>query len=99
AIVAQLRICLGDLGGQLPVIRSHGTFSRTFTACSSGGTTNIKQPSAGYISTELGTSWQHREERRPRRLASNRLQQAVLVALEQSSPRYALKQPRFALTG
>lgn len=99
AEVDQLRDTVGELVDQISVMRSHVKFSRTFTAGSGGVTTNIHGPSAGDKTAEFGTSRQHREERRRRRFDRDRLEQAVLFALEQSSPRYALNQPRFALTG
>src|SRR5699024_862192 len=95
----QLRDTVGELVDQISVMRSHVTVSRTFTAGSGGVTTNTHAPSARDKTTDVGTSRQHCEPRRRRRLDRTRLEQAVLFALAPSSPRYALSRPRFALSG
>lgn len=98
AEVVQLRDTVGELVDQITVMRSHVAFSRTFTAGSTGVTTNIHGPTDGDTADEYDTSQLYREERRRRRFDRNQFEQAMVFALEQSRPRYALNQPRFALT-
>lgn len=97
AEVDQLRDTVGELVDQITVMRSHVSFSRTFTAGSGGVTTNIHGPSENDATNEFDTLGHYREERRRRRFDRTRVEQAVSFALEQSAPRYALNQPRFAL--
>jgi len=99
AEVDQLRDTVGELVDQITVMRSHVSFSRTFTAGSTGVTTNIHGPAAEGSTTDFDTSGRFREQQRRRRFDRDRVEEAVLFALEQSQPRYALNQPRFALTG
>lgn len=94
AEVDQLRDTVGELVDQITVMRSHVSFSRTFTAGSTGVTTNIHGPAGR---TETGADGQYREQRRRNRFDRTRVEQAVLFALEQSKPQYALNRPRFAL--
>ncbi len=94
AEVEELRDTVSDLVDQIAVMRSHVSFSRTFTAGSSGVTTNIHGPAPA---NHDGVASTHREERRRQRFDRDRVEQAVMFALEQSKPRYALNRPRFAL--
>lgn len=94
AEVDQLRDTVGELVDQITVMRSHVSFSRTFTAGSTGVTTNIHGPDGR---TEPSTDGQYREQRRRNRFDRTRVEQAVMFALEQSKPQYALNRPRFAL--
>lgn len=98
AEVDQLRDTVGELVDQIAIMRSHVSFSRTFTAGSTGVTTHIHGPNEDDPSLEFGTSDRYREQRRRRRFDRTRVEQAMMFALEQSQPRYALNQPRFALT-
>ncbi|NWN88131.1 MAG: MerR family transcriptional regulator [Micrococcaceae bacterium] len=95
--VDQLRDTVGELVDQIAVMRSHVSFSRTFTAGSTGVTTNIHGPSASDPSDDFEAHGLHREQRRRQRFDRRRVEEAVMFALEQSKPRYALNQPRFAL--
>ena len=94
--VQELRDTVSDLVDQIAVMRSHVSFSRTFTAGSSGVTTNIHGPAApeDHHHNDART---YREERRRQRFDRDRVEQAVIFALEQSRPRYALNRPRYAL--
>lgn|SRR5699024_7139229 len=96
AEVEQLRDTVGDLVDQIAVMRSHVTFSRTFTAGASGVTTNIHGPAMQPDQPGEAES-SYREERRRKHFDRTRVEQAVMFALEQSKPRYALSRPRFAL--
>lgn len=96
AEVEELRDTVGDLVDQIAVMRSHVSFSRTFTAGSSGVTTNIHGPAATNHDDDVAAR-HYREERRRQRFDRDRVEQAVMFALEQSKPRYALNRPRFAL--
>lgn len=98
AEVDQLRDTVGELVDQIAVMRSHVSFSRTFTAGSTGVTTNIHGPAATDPAPEYEEPGKYPEQRRRQRFDRTRVEQAVIFALEQSSPRYALNQPRFALT-
>lgn len=94
--VHELRDTVSDLVDQIAVMRSHVSFSRTFTAGSSGVTTNIHGP-AESKNTDDDATRIYREERRRRRFDRDRVEQAVMFAIEQSKPRYALNRPRYAL--
>ncbi len=94
--VDQLRDTVGELVEQISVMRSHVSFSRTFTAGATGVTTNIHGPE-GPTATQEPDS-QFSEERRRQHFDRQRVEQAVMFALEQSAPRYALNTPRFELT-
>lgn len=96
AEVDELRDTVGELVEQISVMRSHVSFSRTFTAGSTGVTTNIHGPE-GPNGTRAADS-QFPEERRRQHFDRQRVEQAVMFALEQSAPRYALNKPRFELT-
>lgn len=98
AEVEQLRDTVGELVDQITIMRSHVSFSRTFTAGSTGVTTNIHGPTDDGPAPDFGTSDGYREQRRRQRFDRNRVEQAMMFALQQSRPRYELNQPRFALT-
>lgn len=94
--VEQLRDTVGELVDQIAVMRSHVDFTRTFTAGATGVTTHIHGPESARTGTASTSS--HREQRRREDFDRSRVEQAVMFALEQSAPRYALNRPRFALS-
>lgn len=96
AEVEELRDTVGELVEQISVMRSHVSFARTFTAGTTGVTTNIHGPEPSTKPQEPDS--QFREERRRRHFDRQRVEQAVTFALENSVPRYALNKPRFELT-
>lgn len=98
AEVTQLRDTVGDLVDQITVMRSHVSFSRTFTAGSTGVTTNIHGPTDEDDAPDSDPTGHYREQRRRDRFDRDQVEQAVMFALERSKTRYALNQPRFALT-
>ncbi|GAA4117748.1 heat shock protein transcriptional repressor HspR [Enteractinococcus coprophilus] len=95
--VQELRDTVSDLVDQIAVMRSHVSFSRTFTAGSSGVTTNIHGLTEPNHQHHDDAARAYREERRRQRFDRDRVEQAVMFALEQSTPRYALNRPRYAL--
>ncbi len=97
AEVQELRDTVGDLVDQITVMRSHVSFSRTFTAGSSGVTTNIHGPATSQRHHDDDAAAAYREERRRKRFDHDRVEQAVMFALEQSKPQYALNRPRLVL--
>ena len=96
AEVDELRDTVGELLDQISVMRSHVSFSRTFTAGATGVTTNIHGPEDPNGAREPTSPFS--EERRRQYFDQQRVEQAVRFALEQSAPRYALNKPRFELT-
>ncbi|HEY4577559.1 MAG TPA: helix-turn-helix transcriptional regulator [Yaniella sp.] len=96
AEVDELRDTVGELVEQISVMRSHVSFSRTFTAGATGVTTNIHGPENHTKPHEPASKF--REERRRQHFDRQRVEQAVMFALDQSAPRYALNKPRFELT-
>ena len=95
AEVEELRDTVGELVDQISVMRSHVSFSRTFTAGSSGVTTHIHGPEDREATREPNSKFS--EQRRRDHFDRQRVEQAVRFALEQSAPRYALNKPRFEL--
>lgn len=96
AEVDELRDTVGELVDQISVMRSHVSFSRTFTAGATGVTTNIHGPEEH--ANQHGQPSKFREERRRQSFDRQRVEQAVMFALEHAAPRYALNKPRFELT-
>lgn len=105
AEVQELRDTVGDLVDQIAVMRSHVSFSRTFTAGATGVTTHIHGPAAdgqGPVQAAGQTTGQRPkaasgEQRRREFFDRQRVEQAVRYALEQAAPQYALNRPRYAL--
>lgn len=94
--VDELRDTVGELVEQISVMRSHVSFSRTFTAGATGVTTNIHGPEGPDAAQKPDSPF--REQRRREHFDRQRVEQAVTFAIEQSAPRYALNKPRFELT-
>src|SRR5699024_12256563 len=90
AEVEQLRDTVGELVDQITIMRSHVSFSRTFTAGSTGVTTNIHGPAQDDPASAFGTSDRYREQRRRQRFDRNSVDQAMRFALEPSHPRFDL---------